>query len=320
MGFVALDSFKKLYETGMRLKRQIALLPAGTPLPFDQDLWDDFLAKFDIFAAEYEEYVVASSKEKGFTDVLVLKQFKLKKLCSHFVRVFNMMVDRDAAPKSDRELLKLPTETEEVPYMGNVNALLGVSNNLKVGEPNRVAAGHTPMSNPSIAEVNAASTDFETTLALRDAQTRNVKDESADVESPYILCEEAIMELVNNVRYRLRKRPFSEVRDVLRSLGFQFTPEPGEVFEKEYTIHADDHLEVAEAPIGGTAKAFITLLTNATGVVANIDGGEVGNPLTFNTTLEATFESLGGAADGSGSVHLYNGSVGEVTVRVRVVG
>ena len=320
MGFVPLNSYVKLFALNTRIKGQIALLPAGTPLPFDQDLYDDYLLKEAPFTTEFGQYRVATARFRELTDDVVLKQAKLRKLVSHFIQVFNLMVDRGAAPASDRELLGLPTDSAELPYLGSQNALLTAATNLIKGEADRLAAGRTPMANPAIAEINAAKVDFETALALQGQQDRNVKKEGADVETPFEANEEAVMELVNNVRYRGRKRPFSEVRDILRSLGFQFTPDPGEVFEQEFTIGVNTPLEVEEAPIGGTAKAILTLLTNASGVVANLNGQPSGTPLTFNTPIEVTYQSLGGEADGSGSLFICNGSDVEVQVRVKVVG
>jgi len=228
MGLVPIDSYVKLPAINTRLKGLIALLLPGTPLPFDQDLWDDYLLKEPIFTTENGEVPVARSKESDLTGNTVMKQGPLKQLSSHFIRVFTFMVERGAAPASDFELLDL-TENGEVPYMGSESALLNVSANLINGEANRVAVGHTPMTNPSIAEVSAAKISFETALSLQNQQNPNVKKESADVETPFEANKEAAMELVNNVRYRGRKRPFSEVRDLIRSLGFSFTPEPGEV-------------------------------------------------------------------------------------------
>lgn len=324
MNFVPLNSYKKLNEFNIRFRGQMAALPAGTPPPCDQDVYDEYQAKVILFEKEYGEYTAASASDQNLTNLKKPSEDKLRQLNSHFIQVFNFMVERGAAPASDRTLLGLTGAKGEVPYQGSQTALLAVAANLIKGEADRVALGRSPMANPAVAEIVAAKTSYETALARQDQQNRNLQKEAADVEQPAAALTEAVMEIANNIRYRLRKRPYSEVRDYLRSIGFQFTPDAGESFTSTATVAANSTFTLAEPALGPGTTVTLTLKTalpGPEGVFAckNTSGGcdSSGLQLTPNTPITATFEQLVGDGD---LLQITNLSGVEVSVEVLVAG
>ncbi len=88
----------------------------------------------------------------------------LRQICSHFLQVFNLAVDRGVYPKATRAAFKLNTETGKLPEMTTDAELEQVAKDIAAGEAAIVAEGGPAMVNPSAAEVLAKYTPFKASL------------------------------------------------------------------------------------------------------------------------------------------------------------
>jgi len=115
-------------------------------------------------------------------------------LVSHFIQVFNFCVARKKFKPSDRALFELDIESNALPEMITDFDLIMWAKNLIKGEANRIAAGHAPMSNPDIGEVQAAYELFKDSFALQS----NLKD-ALDIK------QEAVVALMPQAKRVVKK-------------------------------------------------------------------------------------------------------------------
>lgn len=94
----------------------------------------------------------------------------LSLLCSHFIQVFNFMVDRGDAKASERAFFKLKIERAVLPDMSTEEKLLQVAKDLIDGEDKRVEAGGIPMVNPDIDAIKNAYQEFRTSYLSASAK------------------------------------------------------------------------------------------------------------------------------------------------------
>ena len=112
-----------------------------------------YIAAYDVIALKKHDMVVLTAQKTGFADVC-------RMMCSHFIQVFNLAVERGVFPKEDRTFYQLSVDSPVVPEMNTDAEILQVASDLITGEANRVAAGGAAMAMPAIADVITAHTNL----------------------------------------------------------------------------------------------------------------------------------------------------------------
>jgi hypothetical protein len=85
----------------------------------------------------------------------------LQRVCSHFIQVFNLAIERGIFPVQDRTFYQIDVISNEIPNMDAEQNLVLWANNIMTGETNRIAAGGAAMAMPDLAEVQAAYANFD---------------------------------------------------------------------------------------------------------------------------------------------------------------
>lgn len=163
---------------------------------------------------------------------------------SHFIRVFNLAVERGQYKASDRlyyglnasqsELPKLSTEQDLVTWA--LNIIAGEEKRLALngeGEERAVETSAIPMSNPSIAEVQ---TELDKYIALSKAQSE--EKQAFDTENKDVLdmlpeIDDLIRDIYDEVEFYYRKETAANKRKLARQWGVLYVSRSGEDPEEE---------------------------------------------------------------------------------------
>ncbi len=107
------------------------------------------------------------------TSVMKKAWTKGRMFIQHFVEVFNKGVDRGKYAEDDRGYYHLPASSGATYVMNKLDDVTTYGEYLRAGDIDRMAVvGAAAMSNPTIAEVNATTVDFNTKYDLQS----NLKD------------------------------------------------------------------------------------------------------------------------------------------------
>ncbi len=108
-----------------------------------------YRSKFDLIGASKHDMALLTSQKSGFAAAC-------KKVCSHFIQVFNLAIDRGIFVPADRAFYKLDITTGNVPDMNTDEDIIEVAKDLIKGESDRTNAGGIKMTMPDIQEVQVA--------------------------------------------------------------------------------------------------------------------------------------------------------------------
>jgi hypothetical protein len=121
----------------------------------------------------------------------------------------------------------------ELPHSGTRAQLLQWGKTIVDGDAAAVAAGYEAIANPSALQVNAKLTAAQTEadqVAMRD---RDFDEAQQAVSTGRARAEELIYEVMDQLRFNLRKLDAADQRRVMRSYGATFSYETGEAVDAE---------------------------------------------------------------------------------------
>lgn len=198
----------------------------------DQDTLDAVATRL----AQFETaYFALSSKLSGRAREVSEKDLALTKLQTYVRDFWDVMRRRNTRmeyPVSVLNFFGLPQDglspkpTQEKEWI--TWAELAVK-----GDTEAVTAGYPAMSNPTAAEVQTILTAYQTQAADIAPADRAYDDAQAAVAALRPQTDELIQDVMDQLRFALRKLDGPSQRRIMRSYGAYFRPLPGEVVEEE---------------------------------------------------------------------------------------
>lgn len=221
------------------------------------------------------ELTIATAQLALQAEVKTKAKNKTVMLCSHFIQVFDLGVKRGVFSVADRLYFSLPENSTKLPRMIQDMEILMVAENLIRGDAKRVENGGAAVSCPTIAEVQAAHSEFKTTFL-----------NMSNCHSRLSIKQKAVKELTKEVRGVLRKvwdevetfycdLPREGMRNHGRRWGIVYFQKGGEKFIEGTVTHA-----LTGLPLAGVS---IKLLNGRNKVTTNAQG-----KFKLNTTLMHT--------------------------------
>ena len=239
------------------VKRNSALLNAKTKndaLGIASFLTTDTQTKLNyiqpLYKSAMDTLAVRRSIEMNSTIALNATGVLLKRMCSRFVQVFGLAVNDEVFTDADFAFYHIDSKGN-VPVMNTDDEVKTVAENLVTGEAARVAAGGTPMSMPSIAEVIALQTTFLANLATHNIAISNMTTAEAAVNGYNTLVDEAILFVWNEVETHFSTLTNAVIRVQGRLWGIIYVRTGG---NKTITGKVTDH--TTGLPIEGVNVSF----------------------------------------------------------------
>ncbi|MBC8180480.1 hypothetical protein H8E88_05080 [candidate division KSB1 bacterium] len=203
-----------LQETKVTAEADIA---AGNP-SISQATLDAII----LFLPDFEDKIDAiSATLTGREKEVRERNYIFDKLETYLRDFWAVLVRRVHRNKEHAEVFtyyKLPLSGVMPSYLTK-SQMLEIAKDVVLGDANAVVAGHTLMSNPSALEldavIQAAKVEFDD-VAIAD---RDYDQAQAIVADSRIIADEFIQEVMDELRFALRKMDFSSQRRVMRSYG-----------------------------------------------------------------------------------------------------
>lgn len=194
---------------------------------------------YPAFRQEMGERQEQFAKQAEATEAENEQQQVLYRNVSHFMRVFNMAVERGVFSPADRLYYGLNASQSDLPKLTTEQDLVTWAGNLIDGEAKRVplraleAEGTVLMSNPSAAEVEIELTKY---VELRNAQS--AEKQAFDAENKDVLdmlpeIDELIRDIYDEVEFYYRKETPANRRKLAREWGVVYVSRPGEEPDEE---------------------------------------------------------------------------------------
>lgn len=197
-----------------------------------ETLYTQFRNEYGGRQEEFARQAQASAAENNQENVL--RQF-----VSHFIRVFNMAVERGKYMASDRLFYGLDVSQSELPGLSSEQELVTWAINLVTGEGKRMEQGGrdgvapVPMSNPDITEVE---TELNSYIGLSNAQSaakQAFDAENKDVLNMLPAIDSLIRDIYDEVEFYYRRQTASNKRKLAGEWGVVYVSRPGETPEEE---------------------------------------------------------------------------------------
>lgn len=211
---------------------------------------------------------------------------KLQMLNSHYIQVFNFKIAEEIFPKEYRSFFNIPVTSGAVPAQRNGDDAKQLAEDIITGEPAMIAAGGTASPFPTLANVTAALSAYNTAAAAQS----NAKEETD-------MAEEALAALMPDA-----KKVMVKVWDEVETYFNEETIESKRLNAREWGV-----VYVSDAPvatIGGTVVQVTGSVTTPLGGVAVL--------------IEETDETTTTADDGTFSIVTHG--INDVTLQFTLAG
>jgi hypothetical protein len=203
-----------------------AVLPG--PLAFGPATLAALIALLPNFATEMQQRGTALSGQSSTTAAINPYRKRVRMFISHFLRVFNIGVERGVYAASERAHYQLPVSSEKLPNLSSDEDLVLWAGNIAAGDAARVTAGGAPMTNPTAAEVAAEFALYEPMLATHTTAKDAYDSEQEDVEDMRPQVDDLINDIWDEVLFTFRKDSPSSMRRKAREYGVVYRLSPGE--------------------------------------------------------------------------------------------
>jgi hypothetical protein len=194
--------------------------------------------KYPVFRKEIAERQEQLARQAEATLAENNQQLVLHSFVSHFIRVFNMGVERGKYAASDRLYFGLNANQNELPKLRSEQDLVTWAKNLIAGEEKRVSVAEgdkkvKPMANPSIAEVQNELDKF-LNVSNKQAEEKQAFDtENKDVLDMLPEIDDLIRDIYDEVEFYYRKETAANRRKLARQWGVQYVSRSGEAPTEE---------------------------------------------------------------------------------------
>jgi len=193
-----------------------------TQLAFSADTLAVLLPFLTQFKQEVQQRGTALSAQAAATAAANPARKALDMYIRHFISVFNLGVDRDKYPATDRAHYQLPVDYHKYPELGTDSAKLLWARNIVDGDATRVTAGGAAMENPTAAEVDAKLTDLTNALGAQNPAKDAYDKEQEDVAALRNQADDIIADVQDTVLFTFRKDDAPSMRRKARGYGIVY--------------------------------------------------------------------------------------------------
>ena len=191
--------------------------------------------------------------------------------------VLKRRINRNGEPNEILTYYGLPLDGKN-PVMNTETEWANMAAIVVAGDANAVLAGHTAMTNPSAAEVQAALTSYQSEAGDIAEADRDLDLAQADATALVPQADEMIDDVMDALRYNLRKMSFASQRRIMRTYGaqFYFAPgEPNEGFRSEIFATGDGTTTVFSHTVANPPIMPVTVvLTDGVEIFTDTDNGD----------------------------------------------
>ena len=186
--------------------------------------WVENLRQVSQFLSKREKEIREKNVALGFLDLIVRDVWEVQK----------RRVKRLKLPAEVLTYYQLPL-SGIVPNIGRDKDLLAMASNMIKGDAESVLAGYEPIVNPSIAEVKTALDAAKKELSEVAPADRNYDNAEEDVANLRPEADSLIADVVDELRFNLRKRDGASQRRIIQSYGVEinYASETGPVDDDE---------------------------------------------------------------------------------------
>jgi hypothetical protein len=172
--------------------------------------WLEKLLQVSQFLSAREKEIREKNVAMGFLDLVMRDVWEVQK----------RRVKRLRLPAEVLTFYQLPL-SGLVPNIGKDKDLLAMAANIIKGDAEAVLAGYDPILNPSIAEVQTALDAAEKELAEVAPADRNYDKAEEEVANLRPEADSLIADVVDELRFNLRKRDGASQRRIIQSYGVE---------------------------------------------------------------------------------------------------
>lgn len=268
-------------------------MKAVTP-PADVPLTPATVTRFDAFYPTYKTHFlavqVALSAQSALTNQIKTAKQAAAWIVADFIDAMQNAVRRGKFDASVRGMYGLPVTHPLRPAIETEQQILSWGEQVHDGETARIAAGGAPITFPSLAEVDAAVTNFKN-LNLQQAAAKSAYDNAQEtLQNDNTEADKLILKLWNEIEAAYDTGDKPSTRRKARDWGVVYIPNPGEAPSPEdYSIQGT----VSDATTGNPL-AEVAVLLNGTDVIELTDAqGSYLIPVQPQGTYNLTFYKNG---------------------------
>lgn len=199
--------YRRLPNTDLaRLRALRIAFEKGKELPpFHLAYSQSTLQKIQQFLPQFEKTMMETRQaynfqvEKSKNYVKILRKAKI--YISHFIQVVNMGIIRGDLPSAERNFFGLPGDQKKVPLFNTEAELIRWGEKLIAGENLRIAKGHSPITNPTMAVVKVWYERFMESFKYQKILQKNSARSQEKLTDLRTQADEIILVLWNEVEH-----------------------------------------------------------------------------------------------------------------------
>jgi hypothetical protein len=177
-------------------------------LPFSLSNFNKVKLQHTLFASKLQNLTQATERWQHTNVKFQQIKQKLKLYISHFIQVYNFAVIRGEFKQNGKLYFQLPVdESFNLPNLSSEEKIIECSKNLIDGERKRILEGGTPMTNPTIANLNVYYEQFKDMHFEQDIKVKAIKRERETVINERITVDELIKNIWNEIEHNFDNLP-----------------------------------------------------------------------------------------------------------------
>ena len=176
-------------------------------LSFSQKLLHDIKIFLPYFEQAINVYKESYSKQVAENKIYIDKQRKAKLYLSHFIQVINLSIIRSELQTSIKKLYGLEDFENKIPALNSEKEILFWGEKIIQAEQSRIAKGHTPITNPTIAKVKVFYEQFVSAHQKQNALKERSNHDLENVAKLRIESDKNILQLWNEIENKYSKLP-----------------------------------------------------------------------------------------------------------------
>lgn len=220
--------YRRLPNTDSARHRALkTALERGRDLPpFKLAYSQESLQRLRGFFSEYERSFI-QLKESARAQIADNKKYlgslqKAKTYISHFIQVMNFAIMRGELPEKARTFYGIEEKDRKVPPLNTEAEVLMWGENIIKGEPQRIAKGGNPVTNPTIAVVRVHFDHFMDAVRLQNTLKEHYNRASDKVGAMRTDADQIILNIWNEVEAFFGNLPDDEKRIKAEEYGLVY--------------------------------------------------------------------------------------------------
>lgn len=188
-------------------------------LPYNQSVLQKLKGFFPEYDRSFRQLKESSRLLSEYIKTYREKQKKAKLYVSHFFQVFNLSILRGELPAKSREFFGLAENNKKIPSIISEKQLLKWGEKIIEGEPERIANGGNPVTNPTIAVVKVHYDHFVQSHRQLTTYKEHYQRASQKISDMRNESDDIILEIWNDVEAFYDELPDEEKREKAKEFG-----------------------------------------------------------------------------------------------------